>query len=605
MFKMQYNPRRGMCGIAGYVGARPAAPILLDCLQRLEYRGYDSCGVAVLGDAGVFLRRSIGPIAEFREEVLSATPVGTIGIAHTRWATHGRADLTNAHPHVSCDGTVLAVHNGVLENAYVLRDELVRKGHRFTSDTDSETIPHLLEQSLADGLTMDEAVSKLPDQLVGSYAIVAVRQGQDELFVLRKGSPLVVGVGEGEYFPASDIPSFLPFAQRVIYLREEDPFAIGRGGIRRLRSNDPSKPAGMFHELPEPVSLKVESVSKGSFEHFMIKEIMEQVGAISRLVDEPPSSLARASEMLRGASAIKFVGAGTSYHASLFGQFLLATVLHMDSEACVSSEFEFRASALRPGTVVVALSQSGETADTLQAVRFARDRGARVVALVNTEGSSLTRVADVVIPLRSGPELSVAATKSYTSQLVALNLLVESLSRDPTQAARTTLQARDSLLELTSDSARAHVASLANGLVRHNPLLLIGRGGNYVTALEAALKIKEVAGIGAQAFPGGEMKHGPLALVTEGSPVILFYDQSQAERAELAASELITRGAVIYSVGPKPLRSSSLHLRVTDAGAATPIPQIVPMQFLAYELAKLRQLDPDHPRNLAKSVTVL
>jgi len=594
-----------MCGIVGYVGPRPAAPILVDCLQRLEYRGYDSCGIAVSQDSAVFLRRSVGPIAEFRDQILSTAPSGTMGIAHTRWATHGRADLANAHPHVSCDGSVLVVHNGVLENAYALREELAGKGHRFSSDTDSEAIPHLLEQSLAEGLTMDGAVSRLPGQLVGAYAVVAMRQGQDELFVLRKGSPLVVGVGDGEYFPASDIPSFLPFAQRVIYLHEEDPFAIGPRGIRRLTSTDASNAAGGYRELPEPVSLRVESVSKGSFEHYMIKEIMEQTAAIARLVDSPPPSLARASEILRDASSIKFVGAGTSYHASLFGQVVLGTVLRMDSEACVSSEFEFRARALRPGTVVVAMSQSGETADTLQAVGFAREQGARVIALVNTEGSSLTRTADVVIPLRSGPELSVAATKSYTSQLVALNLLVESLSRDPAEGARTTMQARDSLFELTSDSARAHVVSLANSLVHHDQLLLVGRGGNYVTALEAALKIKEVAGIGAQAFPGGEMKHGPLALVREGSPVLVFYDQSQAERAELAASELIARGACIYSVGPRPLRSSSLHLRVNDAGVATPIPQIVPMQLLAYELAKLRQLDPDHPKNLAKSVTVL
>ncbi len=592
-----------MCGIAGYVGARPAAPILLDSLQRLEYRGYDSCGIAVLGDAGVFVRRSVSPISEFRNEVLPAAPEGTIGLAHTRWATHGRADLANAHPLVSCDGKILVVHNGVLENAFELRDRLIAQGHRFTSETDSETIPHLLEQALAEGRTMDEAVAKLPEQLVGSYAIVAMREGHDELYLLRSGSPLVVGIGDGEYFPASDIPSFLPYAQRVIYLHENDPFAVGRKGIRRLGSGGTAAEA--VPPLPQPVSLNVESVSKGSFEHFMIKEIMEQVAAIARLTDAPPPSLATAAELMRGASSVKFVGAGTSYHAGLFGQFLMGTLLHTDSEACVSSEFEFRADTLRPGSVVIAMSQSGETADTLQAVRFARDRGARVIGLVNSESSSLTRAADVVIPLRSGPELSVAATKSYTSQLVALNLLVEHLAADPTGVARTILQARDSLYELTSDSARSYMASLAHSLARHNHLLLIGRGGHYVTALEAALKIKEVAGFASQAFPGGEMKHGPLALVGEGSPVILFYDRSQLARAELAASELGTRGAAIYTVGPQPLRSSSLHIRVNDAGVATPIAQIVPMQLLAYELAKLRQLDPDHPRNLAKSVTVL
>ena len=594
-----------MCGIAGYVGPRSAAAILLDSLQRLEYRGYDSCGIAVQDGSHVFVRRSVSSIAEFREEVMGAAPVGTLGIAHTRWATHGRADLANAHPLVSCDGSILVVHNGALENAFELRDRLISQGHRFTSETDSETIPHLLEQSLADGRSMDEAVARLPEQLVGSYAIVALHAGGPELFVLRSGSPLVVGIGDGEYFPASDIPSFLPYAQRVVYLHENEPFAVGRGGLRRLSAPGTRGSPAASTPLPQPVSLNVESVSKGSFEHFMIKEIMEQVAAIARLTDAPPPSLADAAELMRAASSIKFVGAGTSYHAGLFGQFLMGTLLHTDSEACVSSEFEFRASTLRPGSVVVAMSQSGETADTLQAVRFARDRGARVVGLVNSEGSSLTRAADVVIPLRSGPELSVAATKSYTSQLVALSLLVEHLSEDPKGVARTILQARDSLYELTSDSARSYMASLATSLSRHHHLLLIGRGGNYVTALEAALKIKEVAGLASQAFPGGEMKHGPLALVSEGSPVILFYDHSQIARAELAASELGTRGATIYTVGPQPLRSSTLHIRVNDAAVATPIAQIVPMQLLAYELAKLRQLDPDHPKNLAKSVTVL
>ena len=598
-----------MCGIAGYIGPRAAAPLLVDCLQRLEYRGYDSCGISVQHDNTVFRHRSAGSVAAFRDEVLAAAPPGSVGIAHPRWATNGRADLANAHPHVSCDGSIHVVHNGVLENDYGLREALVRQGHRFTSETDSETIPHLLEQALAEGRTMDEAVARLPEQLVGSYAIVVLRKGQEELFVLRKGSPLVVGVGDGEYFPASDIPSFLPFARRVIYLREGEAFAIGRKGLRRLHSpTEEADIAGSVEELPVPVSLNVESISKGSFEHFMIKEIMEQVGTISRWVHSPPPSLATAAEILRDAPAIKFVGAGTSYHASLYGQFLFGTVLHRDSEAVVSSEFEFRASAMPPGAVVVAMSQSGETADTLQAVAVARARGARVVALVNVEGSSLAREAEVVIPLRSGPEISVAATKSYTSQLVALNLLVDHLIRDPGEAPRSTLAARDSLFELTSDSARTFVASFAHSLIDHDHrerLLLIGRGAHYVTALEAALKIKEVAGLDAQAFPGGEMKHGPLALVREGTPAILFYDRDQTSRAEVAASELFSRGATIYSEGPEPLRASHLHVRVRDAGPATPIPQIVPMQLLAYELAKLRHLDPDHPKNLAKSVTVL
>jgi glutamine---fructose-6-phosphate transaminase (isomerizing) len=594
-----------MCGVTGYLGPRAAAPILLESLRRLEYRGYDSCGLAVLNHGEISLRRSIEPIQAFQTNVLSENLPGNVGIAHTRWATHGKVDTSNAHPHSSCDGTILSVHNGVLENGAELRERLIRQGHKFTSETDSETIPHLVEQSLRDGQTLDAAFAGLAQQLSGSFAILLVRAGTDGIYVLRRDSPLVIGVGEGEYFPASDIPSFLPLTSRVVYISKDEPLYIERTGIYRLVPGTSPGEREPLDRAPVILDQAVLSVSKGPFEHYMLKEIVEQAQTLERLVEVPPEILGEAAELLRKASTIKLIGAGTSYYASLFAKHIFGLGGGLDAEACVSSEFEFRARLLRPGSVVIALSQSGETADTLHAARAAREKGAKVIAITNNEISSLSQLADLVIPLRSGPEFAVAATKSYTAQLAVLLLLDHRLNPESTADIRSLWQARDAVFNLTSISARAHIGELAHELSVRPHVFLIGRGPQYVTALEAALKLKEVAGMRAEAFHGGEMKHGPLALIEHGTPVVLFYDAGEAARSELIASEMVARGAVIFSVGEQPLRSSHLHVRTRDAGRATPIPQILPFQLLAYEIAKLRGQDPDHPRNLAKSVTVM
>jgi glutamine---fructose-6-phosphate transaminase (isomerizing) len=557
-----------------------------------------------MAEGGVTLRRSIESIERFKALTLAEGLPGTVGIAHTRWATHGRVDALNAHPHSSCDGTIFSVHNGVLENAAELRAALVLQGHRFTSDTDSETIPHLVEQALLEGQTLDVAFASLSRQLRGSYAILMVRAGTDGMYAVRRDSPLVIGVGVQEYFPASDIPSFLPLTSRVVYISQDEPLFIDRTGIYRL-VDGPEPRREPLDRSPVILDQSILSVSKGPFEHFMLKEIVEQAQALERLVEAPPEILERAAELLHGASTIKLVGAGTSYHAALFGKHILGAGAGIDTEACVSSEFEFQAPLLRPNSVVIALSQSGETADTLHAVLAARRKGARVIAITNTEISSLTQLADVVIPLRSGPEFAVAATKSYTSQLAVLLLLDQRLTPNRSVDVRSLWEARDSILNLTSTAARAHIAELAHELSVRPHVFLIGRGPHYVTALEAALKLKEVAGLRAEAFHGGEMKHGPLALIEHGTPVVLFYDRSEASRAEVTASELIARGALVFTVGEHQLPSSHLHVRADDAGNATPIPQILPLQLLAYEIAKLRGQDPDHPRNLAKSVTVI
>ena len=594
-----------MCGIAGYVGPRVAAPLILDCLKRLEYRGYDSCGIAVVDHAQMFVRKSVGPLDAFRETIASLSPVGTLGIGHTRWATHGRVDERNAHPQLSCDGSIAIVHNGVIENSENLKLELTATGHTFGSDTDSEVVAHLLEEGMRQGQTFERAFLALQDRLLGTYAILAVHRDSTALLATRKGSPLVIGVGDGEYFPASDIPSFLPITPRVMYLGENECFSLTEKGMERLGLDEER----VIHlsNLPatRSVSLSAESVSKGGFEHFMIKEILEQTSALERLIREAPVLIQDVLPELRSARDIVFVGAGTSYHACLFAQYLFASVVHRHVDALVSSDFEHHAELLDSGSLILALSQSGETLDTLEAVRMAHDRGARTIAVTNAELSSLAQVAQHVIPLFTGPELAVAATKSYTAQLAILTLFGQSLaSHQVADGALPLWQARDALFNLTSEAARHHTREVARELLGAQPVFLTGRGRHYVTALEAALKLKEVAGLKAEALHGGEMKHGTLALIEDGTPALHFYDRQEFARTEIAASELKSRGARIISVGPQPLSSSDQHIRVDDAGVATPIVQVIPMQILAYELAKLKSMDPDRPRNLAKSVTV-
>ncbi|MGD0250201.1 MAG: glutamine--fructose-6-phosphate transaminase (isomerizing) [Thermoplasmata archaeon] len=594
-----------MCGIAGYVGSSSAAPILLDSLQKLEYRGYDSCGLAVFDGRSAFVARALGRTGDLSLKIPASISGGFMGMAHTRWATHGRPSEKNAHPLHSCDGEILAVHNGIIENADELRAQLVGKGHRFLSDTDSEVIPHLLEVEVRQGKSLEAAVLSLKSTLRGTFAIIVGQKGTQRLLMTRHGSPLVVGIGDGEYFPASDIPSFLERTAKVLFLREDDCVSVSREGIHLFRSDVSG--AVLNEAAPEPsmVTLDPSSASKGNFAHYMIKEIMEQTSILERIIYRSPDVLAPPIALLRSAGRIYVVGAGTSYHAGLFAQYLFAQLAHRDVSLHFSSEFANVAPVVDPEDVVIVLSQSGETADTLAAAQLAKERGAKLIALTNVELSSLSRLADLCVPLHSGIEIAVASTKTYTAQLSLLYQLIAGLGGTATTCSAELWRARDALFGLTSDAAREHSRRVGQVFVDARDVYLIGRGVHRVTALEAALKLKEVAGLRAEAFPGGEMKHGPLALVEDGTPVVVFYGQADLASAESSASELDARGARIYSVGPSPLRVSTEHIRVDDTGFATPIPQMLPMQILAYETARLRNRDPDHPRNLAKAVTVL
>ena len=593
-----------MCGNAGYVGPRSTVTTLLDSLRRLEYRGYDSCGVAVFQEQGLVVARSEGRIGDLLRKVPTGISGGYMGIAHTRWATHGGVSERNAHPLASCDGEIVAVHNGIIENADALRAELERSGHRFRSDTDSEVIPHLLEEAVAHGAGLDAAMVGLKDRLLGTFAIIAGRRGDRVLYVTRRGSPLVIGIGDGEYFPASDIPSFLEYTPRVLYLREDECVAVTPSGLQMISTDQSGALQWHAAAAPSFVTLDPENASKNGFDHYMIKEILEQTSILERIIYRSPEVLSPAIRALAEAEQIYITGAGTSYHAGLYGEYLLARIARRRSSLHIASEFETIAPVVGPNDVVMALSQSGETADTLTAAQMAKERGARLLALVNVEASPLARLADVSVPLRSGLELAVASTKTYTAQLTLLYQIVAGLGHETEAASETLWKTRDAFFHLTSDSARERARYVGQVFSDAHDVFLIGRGLHRVTALEAALKLKEVAGLRAEAFPGGEMKHGPLALVNDGTPVVVFYGEADTVAAEASASELAARGAQIYSVGPRRLRVSTDHLRVDDTGFATPIAQMLPMQVLAYETARLRNLDPDHPRNLAKAVTV-
>ena len=592
-----------MCGIVGYAGIEPAVPIILDSLERLQYRGYDSAGFAVLGpDGELKFNRSVGPVANLRTAVHDATSF-SFGIGHTRWATHGRPSLENTHPLVSCDGSIAVVHNGVIENYLELRSALEASGHHFVSETDSEVIPHLLEEAVRQGQRFSKAFQSLPSQIHGSFAIVAMVKGESKLYLTRRATPLVVGVSDKGYHPASDIPSFLPYTSRVVYVKEDDCLEVSREGIRRL--SDPLGTGGKITPTEIlPSESDLEELTKGNFDHFMIKEISEQGAVLQRIAESSPPELEKLVLSIRAAKRVYLVGIGTSYNSALF----LDRLAHLSGvdvfRAVVSSEIEQYESHLGPGTVVLALSQSGETADTLSAAKLALKHGAELWGLLNAPRSSIGRICQGVIPISCGPEQAVAATKSYTAQLSRLVQILEKYLYRDSEAERVLKDVAGMVFELTAESTRKSLQNVAVELVDTQDVFMLGRGLQNVTAREAALKLKEVAGVRAEAFYMGEMKHGPLALIHEGAVVVIFHGGKDKANAEVAASELHSRGARVLSVGPTPVRAAKWHIRTADAGVGLPLTQIVPIQVLSYELASLRRMNPDFPKNLAKSVTV-
>ena len=600
-----------MCGIIARIGTDDAFDELLSGLERLEYRGYDSAGVAVQNGAGVKVRKCSGEVSDLKAQ-LRKTPTGNIGIGHTRWSTHGPPTDRNAHPHTDTAGDVAVVHNGVIKNYEPLRRELEAKGHEFTSETDTEVVPHLIEDYRRTAADTEEAFRRAVADLEGSYAIAAIVDGEKAVYAARQGSPLVLGIGTDGWYLASDIPAFLEHTDEVIYLEDGDVVVL-EPETYRITALDGSP----IERSVDTVDWDPEEAGKGGYDHYMIKEIHTQPTSLAntidgRVVDGEIDLEGFPDGTFADVEAVQFVACGTSYHAAMYGAMLLKES-DVRAEVIQASEYDSAGGPVDDRTLVVAVTQSGETADTLEAVREANARGARTVAITNVVGSTASREADEVLYIRAGPEIGVAATKTYSSQVVSLTLLTQRIATDvPGANPHPELDGLlDDLLDLPEQVATVLETSQAISFVEtylgSESYFFIGRGLGYSVALEGALKFKEITYEHAEGFTAGELKHGPLALVTEETPLFVVYTGDD-EKTMTNAAEAKARGAPIVAVAP------DTHPGVDDADAHLSIPESHPvcagllanvqLQLVSYHAANLLGRPIDKPRNLAKSVTV-
>jgi glucosamine--fructose-6-phosphate aminotransferase (isomerizing) len=607
-----------MCGIVGAVAQRNVVPILIEGLQRLEYRGYDSAGLAVRQDDGHLGRiRAVGKVAMLRRLVEENPVEGKLGIAHTRWATHGMPAERNAHPHMSGE-KVAVVHNGIIENHAELREELKAKGYFFTSETDTEVIAHLLAHLLEDEPDLLRAVQKAVKHLVGAYGLaVASPSEPDRLIVARAGSPLVIGLGVGENFIASDVFALLPVTQRFMFLEEGDIAEIRRDGIRVFDV------AGSPAQRPERVSrISASTADKGPYKHYMLKEIFEQPAVIAetlegrihkgKLLEESFGFEAKA--LFDKTLGVHIIACGTSYHAGLVARYWLEEI-GVPCSVEVASEYRYRKVVVPPGTLFLSISQSGETADTLAALRFAKQAGyVGSLTICNVPESSLTRESDVALMTRAGPEIGVASTKAFTTQLTALRLVTLALARRRGLSAEDEKRLVDELhalprqVEVVLELSDA-IRGMADAFADKHDALFLGRGAFYPIALEGALKLKEISYIHAEAYPAGELKHGPLALVDASMPVVCALpDDPLLDKVLSNLQEVRARGGELFLFSDQTVKielDRYQNLTLADIYPSTaPIVYSVPLQLLAYHVAVLKGTDVDQPRNLAKSVTV-
>src|SRR3989449_1255282 len=609
-----------MCGIVGYIGHRDAVSFILPGLRRLEYRGYDSAGIATVSRISLDVRKTTGKIAALEALLDSDRPQGTLGIGHTRWATHGRPSDANAHPHMDCRSQLAIVHNGIIENYRELRKALAAEGHRFRSQTDTEVIAHLIERYQADGLAA--AVFRAARDLRGAYAVACVSASSpDTLIAFRRGSsPLVVGFGRDEMFVASDIPALLGETREILVLEEGEVAILTPDGIT-LRAFDGTP----IRRQPSTVFEDGEAAEKSGYPHFMLKEIFEQPEAVRNTVRErvdPEGPEVRIPELglkdreLAGLNRLCFVACGTSWHAALVGKYLVETFARLPVEVDIASEFRYRRPVVDGRVLTVPISQSGETADTLAAGREARDQGSRVVAICNVVGSSLTRDSDGVVYTRAGIEIGVASTKAFTAQIVAVTLLALrlGLARNFLEPAlaRQLIKGLLELPELLSVALRQSdaIRGIAERFADRRNFLYLGRGLHFPLALEGALKLKEISYIHAEGYAAGEMKHGPIALIDRHTPVVAIAPRgSMYEKMSSNLEEVKARDGFVIALAT----DGDEEIRAT-ADAVVPVPATMeclqpvlvaaPLQLLAYHLGVLRGCDVDQPRNLAKSVTV-
>ena len=607
-----------MCGIIGYIGSRGATPLLLEGLRRMEYRGYDSAGVAVMNGKGVETRKAAGKISEL-EAALGASPVeGDLGIGHTRWATHGAPNECNAHPHIDCKGHIAVVHNGIIENSGTLKTGLIARGHKFVSETDTEVIAHLIEDAF-DG-SLEDAVIEALWQIEGTYGIAVVSSlDKNKIVAARKGSPLLIGLGDGEFYVASDVSAILAQTREVVYLDDGDVAVLTREGYTVLNQR-----AQQLEKGVSKIDWDLDQIERGGFDHFMLKEIFEQPATIENcmrgrlLADQGTSKLGGINltdEQLLKFDNILITACGTSWHSALIGEHMLEDLARIPVEVEYASELRYRNPIITDKTLCIVISQSGETADTLAAMREAKARGAFTYGIVNVVGSTIARESDGGIYVHAGPEIGVASTKAFTSQVIALLLFTLKLARLRNLSM---VQGREIIEEMLSlprkiESIleRAHeIETIADAFKDATNFLYLGRGYSFPTALEGALKLKEISYIHAEGYPAAEMKHGPIALIDEEMPVAFIAPHDAVfDKVVSNVQEVKARGGRVIAITSREEKvlegKLDYEFRIPEtADLLTPVLASVPLQLLAYYIAVKRGANVDQPRNLAKSVTV-
>ena len=610
-----------MCGIVGYVGPEEAGPILLQGLKRLEYRGYDSAGIALLNGSGVQVVKRPGKLSSLEQAVQDAAPAGNCGIAHTRWATHGAPNELNAHPHTSSEGDIALVHNGIIENANDIRTQLSAIGYVFTSETDTEAIVHLIDRLWVEGEPLEDVVAAALRRVEGAYGIAVVSsRDPGKLVIARNGSPLLIGVGKnGETLAGSDAAAVIALTRDVVYLDDGDYAVLDMDGYR-IKNIHGAQVNRTRHE----VTWDLEAIEKGGYEHFMLKEIFEQPSSLrdvmrGRLLEEDGDSrlggIADHQPDLSRVKRVVITACGTSWHAALLGEYMIEELARIPVEVEYASEFRYRNPVLEDGTLVLAISQSGETADTLAALREAKHRGISTMGIVNVVGSTIARETDYGIYLHAGPEIGVASTKAFTSQLVALALVTLNLGRRRhlsvvqgggiVRALKELPVQVEKVLELD-----AQIRRLAEAYADARNFLYLGRGLQFPVALEGALKLKEVSYIHAEGYPAAEMKHGPIALIDQDMPVVVLAPRDAVYHKVVSSVEEVKARhgriiAVVTDEAPELEGKVDHVIRVPQTIALLqPVLTTVPLQLLAYHMAMIRGSDVDQPRNLAKSVTV-
>jgi len=611
-----------MCGIVGYIGYREAWPIVLKGLKRLEYRGYDSAGIALMNESGEHIYKKAGKVAVLEEFAKDQDKSGTIGMGHTRWATHGVPSDRNSHPHTSNNGKLSIIHNGIIENYATLKEELVNRGHEFKSDTDTEVLIHLVEEIQGiEKIDLLEAVRLALKEVIGAYAIVIMDQDHpDRLIAARKGSPMVIGVGQGEYFIASDATPIIEYTKNVIYLNDNEIALITKDDLLVKRLDNVVQTP-----LIQELQLKLEMLEKGGFDHFMLKEIYEQPRSIKdcmrgRIYPEEGKvqlgGIKEFAEKLKNIDRIIIVACGTSWHAGLVGEYLIEEYARIPVEVEYASEFRYRNPIITEKDVVIAISQSGETADTMAAIEMAKERGATIFGICNVAGASIPRLTHAGVYTHAGPEIGVASTKAFTAQVTVLTLMAFYMAQQ--KGTITTSKLIELLTELDNIPDKIQIALESNDLIKEvaekikdsTNCLFLGRGSGFPVALEGALKLKEISYIHAEGYPAAEMKHGPIALIDEEMPVVFIATQNSSYEKVISNIQEVKarKGKVIAIVtqGDTEVKKMADYcIEIPDANEAfLPLLATIPLQLLSYHIAVMRGCNVDQPRNLAKSVTV-